>query len=392
VAVVGAVVVLSQLVVIETRRLRVSCGMAAFVVMMALFGAAPAIAATLLAMLLDAARRRVRPAILLLNLASAAALGAAGGLAFEAVGLRHDPLLTGGLVAGVYMALAVLNFGLMATLGAVERAEPLREDFAATFVPFIPWDLTSALIAGATVVAYGQAGLGAIAVFLGSVAASAPLLRSAAVAAADERAEEVARLASDRERLLREVLDVADQERRRLAETLHDGALQGLLALRQDLAERDDPAIARVEAVLRQTRAVVAAFHPLTSTEQGLEATVRAAAEPFLRDRVALEVSVDSERSADPLLCSLARELVTNAVKHARPSRVRVSVVDVGDIVALEVVDDGRGIDSSQAAAAVQAGHVGLAVARRRVEDAGGTLEIRTVPTGGTFVRTTLPR
>ncbi len=60
--------------------------------------------------------------------------------------------------------------------------------------------------------------------------------------------------------------------------------------------------------------------------------------------------------------------------------------------VSLEVVDDGRGIDSSQAAAAVQAGHVGLAVARRRVEDAGGTLEIATVPTGGTFVRATLPR
>ena len=100
---------------------------------------------------------------------------------------------------------------------------------------------------------------------------------------------------------------------------------------------------------------------------------------------------MDSERSADPLLCSVGRELVTNAVKHARPRCVRVSVVDVEGAVALEVVDDGRGIDSSQAVTAVQAGHLGLAVARRRVEDAGGALEIRTVATGGTYVRVTLP-
>src|SRR5262249_44756861 len=54
------------------------------------------------------------------------------------------------------------------------------------------------------------------------------------------------------------------------------------------------------------------------------------------------------------------------------------------DGLALEVLDDGRGIDSARAGSAVQAGHVGLAVARRRVEDAGGTFEIRTVPAGGT--------
>ena len=121
---------------------------------------------------------------------------------------------------------------------------------------------------------------------------------------------------------------------------------------------------------------------------------MRAAAEPFLQRRVALEVEVEaeSERSADPLLCSVARELVINAVKHARPSLVRVVVGDGEEGLSLEVTDNGRGIDSSQAAAAVQAGHVGLAVARRRVEDAGGTLEIATVPTGGTFVRATLPR
>ena len=96
-----------------------------------------------------------------------------------------------------------------------------------------------------------------------------------------------------------------------------------------------------------------------------------------------VDVRGSEERLADPLLCSVARELVTNAVKHARPSLVRVAA-EVGENgLTVEVVDDGRGIDSSPSRPGVHAGHVGLAVARRRVEDAGGTLEIRTVPTGG---------
>jgi two-component system NarL family sensor kinase len=217
-------------------------------------------------------------------------------------------------------------------------------------------------------------------------------------AVSDERAAEVARLASDRARLLDEVLHTSDRERERLAESLHDGPLQRLAALRQDLEEEPDPRLdgarATLEAAMAETRAVMAAFHPATSTELGFEATVRAAAAPFLRGRVTLEVDVrgSEERLADPRLCSVARELVTNAVKHARPSLVRVTA-DVGEGgLTVEVVDDGRGIDSTPARVGVHAGHVGLAVARRRVEDAGGTLDIRTVPTGGTHVRVSLPR
>jgi signal transduction histidine kinase len=78
--------------------------------------------------------------------------------------------------------------------------------------------------------------------------------------------------------------------------------------------------------------------------------------------------------------------------KHARPTHVRVSADAGEEGLTVEVVDDGRGIDSSPATPGPQEGHVGLAVARRRVEDAGGTLEIRTVPTGGTYVRVALPR
>jgi two-component system NarL family sensor kinase len=274
-----------------------------------------------------------------------------------------------------------------------------------SYLPLLPWQLTSALIAGAVVLAYGSMGLVSLLLLVVVLAITGPLLRSAVMAlqvatlqkVSDERAAEVARLASDRARLLDEVLHTSDRERERLAESLHDGPLQRLVALRQDLEEETDPRLdgarAALDAAVTETRAVMAAFHPATSTELGFEATVRAAAAPFLRGRVALEVKVDGSdrRLADPLLCSVARELVTNAVKHARPSLVRVTANVGEEGLTVEVIDDGRGIDSSPARPGVHAGHVGLAVARRRVEDAGGALDIRTVPTGGTHVRVSLP-
>ncbi len=57
----------------------------------------------------------------------------------------------------------------------------------------------------------------------------------------------------------------------------------------------------------------------------------------------------------------------------------------------LEINDDGIGIDTEQADRAVQAGHVGLAVVRRRVQDAGGEFSIATRPDGGTRSRVELP-
>jgi len=107
---------------------------------------------------------------------------------------------------------------------------------------------------------------------------------------------------------------------------------------------------------------------------------------------VEVEVAAPPERLGDPLLCSVVRELVTSAVKHARPTLVRAAVAADEDGLVLEVIDDGRGIDAVEGGSAVQAGRVGLAVARRRVEDAGGTLEVRSVRAGGTHVRLTMPR
>jgi two-component system NarL family sensor kinase len=211
------------------------------------------------------------------------------------------------------------------------------------------------------------------------------------------RAVEVSRLAADRERLLEEALSAEERERARLAEALHDGPMQRLIALRQDAAE---PAatttasmLAAIDDTIAKTRAVISSLHQATSRELGFEPSLRAAIAPFPASRsveLTVHSTVDDQTLAVALL-RIAQELTVNAKKHARPRRIDVRVTSEGDDIVLEVNDDGVGIDSSDAGRGVQAGHVGLAMVRRRVEDGGGEFEIETRPDGGTRSRVVLP-
>jgi two-component system NarL family sensor kinase len=214
----------------------------------------------------------------------------------------------------------------------------------------------------------------------------------------DERALEVARLASDRERLLSELFAVEQRERARLAESLHDGPMQRLVAIRQDTAEREGEAwthvAAHLERAIAETRALISAFHPATVREMGFEASLRAAVAPFpaaASVHLTVDSTVDDRFLAGTLLLPVGQELVVNAIKHAEPNKIELSVHAEVQGLVLEVSDDGVGIDSDHAGRAVQAGHLGLAMVRRRVEDAGGRFQIETRFDGGTRSRVTLP-
>ena len=149
-----------------------------------------------------------------------------------------------------------------------------------------------------------------------------------------------------------------------------------------------------VDAALAETRAIISAFHPAAVRQRGFEASLRAAIAPFPSARTVV-LTVDSTvGDDDPALAlplRLAQELTVNAVKHARPGRIDVLLTRESDRFVLEVNDDGVGIDTADTTRAVQAGHVGLAMVRRRVEDAGGRFVIETRRDGGTRSRVVMP-
>jgi two-component system, NarL family, sensor kinase len=260
------------------------------------------------------------------------------------------------------------------------------------------------------VLAWALSGIGAAAGLLVALVVTVPLLHSLGAylktsddlvslqEVSDGRAAEVERLSSDRDRLLTEVLHAERRERARLAESLHDGPLQRLVALRQDASESaPSPAegvVEQLDAAIAEARAIISAFHPEAVREQGFEASLRAAVAPFpsaRRVNLSVRGTVTEGALTETLLLPLAQELLVNAFKHARPTAIEVSVTEAPEGIVLEVSDDGVGIDASGPGRAARAGHVGLAVVRRRVQDAGGTFEIATRDNGGTRSLAVLP-
>jgi len=402
----------AEVLAVTARRVRVSAGLMVQVVCMALLGPAPAVAMSILATVPDTLVNRVWRVGALNNMAIFAFLGLFGGLMFELLGTsfgldRHDTAYAL-LIPPVSVVLLALNLGLLAAtdpgLESAARGRVLRE----SGLPTLPLELMNVLMATATVLVWTHVGFAAVAGLLAVLVITVPLMRAIGNALTngddlvalrhdfDERAAEVARLASDRERLLSEVLDAEERERARLAESLHDGPVQRLAAIRQDAAEgaSSQHITSHIDAALAETRAIISAFHPVTVRELGFEASLRAAISPFPAVKsieLTVESTVDDRFLAGTLLLPAAQELVVNAVKHASPSAIRLSVYGDDGQVVLEVSDDGVGIDTFDAGRNVKAGHVGLAMVRRRVEDAGGALDIETRPDGGTRSRVTLP-
>jgi two-component system NarL family sensor kinase len=212
-------------------------------------------------------------------------------------------------------------------------------------------------------------------------------------------------LVHDRTSLLAELVGVESRERRDLSEHLHDGALQYVLAARQDLADLRTPGdgasspapdvVDRVEHALtessRMLRSTITDLHPAVLQQAGLARAVRELADAA-SSRAGFAVEVDDRdwpddlrTPHDALLYGAARELLTNVVKHASASTVRVTLGRSETSARLLISDDGRGIAPEDMERALAAGHIGLRSHQLRVEAAGGTFTLAPArPTGTT--------
>jgi signal transduction histidine kinase len=405
----AVVMVVADTVTVWTRHVRVSGGLMVLVTVMALLGPAPAVAVGVLSTVIESRVHKVRVEYALNNVLMFALLGLVGGVLFDVIGAslgldRRDASYAL-LVLPVYALLVAMNLALVTLIHPGLSRNDRWQIFRESGLPGVPLELVKVLIAVGAVLVWAEAGLMAAAMLLVVLVITIPLTRTLGDAltsgddllvvrrVSDERAVDVARLASDRDRLLAEVLHAERRERARLAESLHDGPMQRLAAMRQNLAEAgnvDD----HLDAAIAETRAIISSFHPATVRELGFEASLRAAVAPFPAARsieLTVHSAVDDRELVDSLLLPVAQELVVNAVKHASPTTIDVHVTAVDGTIVIEVSDDGVGIDTAEADRTVQAGHVGLAMVRRRMEDAGGLLEIATRSDGGTRSRIAVP-
>lgn len=225
--------------------------------------------------------------------------------------------------------------------------------------------------------------------------------REIAAGEGDERREAgLGRLTDERRRLALEAIAAEEEARRRIAEDLHDGALQTLLAAKQDLLEASSGragvtrALVGVNEGIDGLRRAVGMLHPVTIEHDGLAGALGAIATEAERRggfQCGLEVGKDAGGPHDQVVVSLARELLSNAVKHSGAGQVWVTVDRDRGRLLLEVVDDGCGFDADERRAAPFDGHIGLACAGRRARALGGELRISSAPGSGTAISVTLP-
>jgi two-component system NarL family sensor kinase len=219
-----------------------------------------------------------------------------------------------------------------------------------------------------------------------------------------ERDRRIRANADERGRLVTQALTAEDRERQRLAELLHDDAVQNLLLARHELRDHhrrhDEDSYQRADAALAATvdrlRGEIFELHPYVLDHAGLRAALTAHAESAARRagaRAVVEVDDDTlAEGQQQLVLSLARELLSNAGRHSRRSTIRVRLTSDADAIVLVVADDGRGFAPERRAEALAESHIGIATSAERAAAAGGTFTAASAPGAGTTVTVRLPR
>ncbi len=195
------------------------------------------------------------------------------------------------------------------------------------------------------------------------------------------------------------IVEAGDAERRRLERNLHDGAQQRLVSLSLSLRlaqarVKNDPEAAdsllvgaseELALALEELRELARGIHPAVLTDRGLGPALES-----LADRAPLPVQLaqmPDERlpaSVEAAAFYVVAEALTNVVKYADASSVRVSVERLNGRAVVEVADDGRG-------GADPAKGTGLRGLVDRVSALDGTLSVDSPEGGGTRVRAEIP-
>jgi PAS domain S-box-containing protein len=206
------------------------------------------------------------------------------------------------------------------------------------------------------------------------------------------------------------LLQMQDEERRRLARELHDSAGQTITALIMNIdqlkSEESDGARARLlsdsdtllQNLSKELRTMSHLLHPPLLDEVGLSSALQWFVDGFAqRSSIAttLELAPDFGRATPELEIAIFRivqECLTNVHRHSGSSKAIVRLKRSQDALLLEIQDEGKGIAPEKKSALSGSGPIGVGLRgmRERVVQLRGTLEIESGNTG-TTVRAMFP-
>lgn len=306
--------------------------------------------------------------------------------------------------------LCLLNplFAIFAFIGYVDAYDSLRGRWAHLGVAVVAITQAGAQSGGLPPADLGQAGL-FVALLVVNGGLATIFLRFALEY--EEHMDELTRVNTDLERAmaeneaLQEELvvrareDGVAQERQRLAGEIHDTIAQSLAGVVTQLeasvgGEHHERALTLAREALREARRSVLDLAP-HALEQ---ATLPTALESLVRDReldgpVRVEVTITGDPvplhpEVEATVLRVSQESLANVTKHARASRVGVTLAYADEEIVLDVRDDGVGFDRTRP---LETSSFGLRGMRQRAERLAGALTLESTPGRGTAISLRLP-
>jgi PAS domain S-box-containing protein len=218
------------------------------------------------------------------------------------------------------------------------------------------------------------------------------------------------RLATRAERLSERLLTVQEQERRNIAQELHDSTVQHLVAasllmtaLRPSSDDKNKKVWDDLEDMLGEAMKELRTFsylmHSPELDAQGLYFSLRQYVDGF-GSRSGLDCGLRMRATAERLPARLQRSVfrivqegLANAYRHASASKVTVTVRRIGPVLHVIISDDGRGMDEGRQRLQSPPGRPGVGIRgiRMRLSQMNGRLRITRPPSGGTRLHAVLP-
>jgi signal transduction histidine kinase len=202
-----------------------------------------------------------------------------------------------------------------------------------------------------------------------------------------QRTQALTREIAERERLENEILKVSEREQRRIGRELHDGLCQHLTAtafagqvLSEKLAAKFLPENADADKIVElveqgtiMARGLARSLYPVEMEAEGLMAAFRELAANLTQaTRISCVFQCETpvlmhDDAVATHLYFIGQEAVRNAIQHARPARVGITLSERDGRVTLTVEDDGIGLPENMQ----QSAGLGLRIMAHRAEEMG---------------------
>lgn len=211
--------------------------------------------------------------------------------------------------------------------------------------------------------------------------------------------------------LTKRIVDVQEEERKRVSSDLHDGLGQLLVSIRHRLemamdrvsrAEKTftllEKSLSILDTSIADVRRLSKDLHPSALDNMGLAAAIRDLGRDF-EESTQIQALVKTspigdrlEESAKIALYRVVQEALTNVARHAQADRVEIHlrVEDAKQMVALAIRDNGKGLPQPDKPLSNEG--LGLRNMHERIESHGGSLTLRNATSGGLELFANLPQ